>query len=206
LRVRRLRVGDAICVLNGSGLRANCFISEVGRNSLLANINDWIEFDPKPRRLTIASAIPKRDRQRTMVDMLTQLGVAKIIPLECKRSTTPAKAAMFGKWQRYAIEACKQSQNPWLPEIAPSLSLHGLLADMQADAVYMYADINGQKLAQLTNNGGDGVVIIGPEGGFSEQEQLDMCNAGVKRLYLGDHILRTELAGVASATQFFNMQ
>lgn len=204
LKARRLRIGDAICVLNGRGLRADCTISQVSRNTVIALVEQCIEIPEKPVQLTIASAIPKRDRQRTMVDMLTQLGVSRIIPLECERSVTRYKESMQEKWQRYAIEACKQSQNPWAPEIAAGTGLAELFFKLGTNAVFWTTDFAGKKLVQLTAESDHVVIIIGPEGGFSEQELLLMDSKGVAKLRLADHILRTELAAVAASAQFFN--
>jgi len=202
LQSRRLRTGAEVNLINGQGLTAAALIHEVTRRRIFVEIQHVIAI-PKPKvRLTLAVAMPKGDRQKVLVDMLTQLGVSKLIPLTCERSISILKDSHLEKLRRISLEACKQSQNPWLLEIANTESLEALLA-VEGPKFYMHQaggswQIAKQKCAQST----DLTVFIGPEGGFSNDEFMALDAGRAVSVALGEHILRTESAAIAAASLF----
>ncbi|MGK0376101.1 MAG: 16S rRNA (uracil1498-N3)-methyltransferase, partial [Arenicella sp.] len=111
------------------------------------------------------------------------------------------------KWLRAAIEACKQSQNPWLPIIASEQGLDQLLGadengvnngkDNQTKLVVANAD--GDSVLSLAQSSSEITVLIGPEGGFSEQEFAKLKQFSVPSMRVGPYILRTEAAAIAAA-------
>lgn len=200
LRSRRLVTGQAVQLLNGKGLVAQAEISEIDHRSVFVTVSEVTQAKQNESNLTIATAVPKGDRQRFMVEMLTQLGVKEIVPLACEHSVTRYKPKMHDKWQRWAIEACKQSQNPWLPEIDEGLALGDLLKI--APNRLIYADKSGDSISNSGVQVEDPIVLIGPEGGFSEAELALFKTAGLASLSTAGHILRTETAAVAFASQW----
>ncbi len=197
LKVRRLAIGDEVRLFNGQGLVAMGQIDNVSAKQASIHIHHQQQNMPATPSLTIASAIPKGDRQKIMIDMLTQLGVNELIPLDCERSVVRWQAKFKQKWQRYSIEACKQSQNPFLMAIQPAKSISEVLANKNT-CLYLdksgtqFSKQNFQDTAQLT-------LLVGPEGGFTQAEfdQLrKACRQGVK---LSGHILRTEAAAISGA-------
>lgn len=203
---RRLKVGDTICLLNGKGMIANCTISESHRDKLFVKVDEINEQPARNPKITVAVAIPKGDRQRTMIDMLTQLGVAQIIALDCEYSATVARPKLLQKWQRVAIEACKQSQNPWLPQLDKNFTVRELiewLANEEACCT-VFADAAGSTTVEIPLSTPNIVVLVGPEGGFSVQE-LELFNqAGLIPMTLAADILRTETAAVVAVAKLQN--
>lgn len=204
---RRLKAGQEIKLLNGSGLLAECRIEQIGRDLLTVSVQEIREVAQTSHKLIIATAIPKGDRQRTMVDMLTQLAVSEIIAVQCDHSVTTVKDKQLQKWQRVAIEACKQSQNPWLPSIGQSLTVPALLESVQrqANTQAYYADAIGGRISVALKPAvphGNTIILIGPEGGFSAAEVSLFDRAGLPCLGLAAHILRTETAAITAAAQF----
>ena len=198
IKSRRLSVGSSIQLINGRGILAHASISETTKRTVTVLIESLEECDLN-YSLRVATAIPKGDRQKTMVDMLSQLGVTDIIPLRCERSVSYFKPNMLEKWQRYAIEACKQSQNPWLPRILPEASIEEVLMDKKSTVIY--ADSEGQSVLTLNKSLRDNVTaLIGPEGGFTELE-MNLLEESCLPVSFGAHILRTELASVIAASQ-----
>lgn len=198
---RRLRVGSTIRLINGLGLSADAQIDSTDSNRLTVQVSN-IKQHPKPlRQCCIAAAIPKGDRQRFMVEMLTQLGVTEIIPLQCDYSATGYKQTSYEKWQRYAVEACKQSQNTWLPQIQAGCSLEFLLNQKKStrDEI-VYADSAGHSSESFLQSNKGITICIGPEGGFSQKEFEMFARAEAHAVQLGEHILRTETAAVVAAT------
>ncbi|MFT4629298.1 MAG: 16S rRNA (uracil1498-N3)-methyltransferase [Arenicella sp.] len=204
---RRLKTGQEIKLLNGNGLVAECEIDQIGRNLLTVSVQNIREVAPSSHKLTIATAIPKGDRQRTMVDMLTQLSVSEIIALECDYSVTTVKGKLIQKWQRVAIEACKQSQNPYLPLIGQSLPVPALLESLRSQSTIQafYTDAGGERVSEMLKAAvanENTTILIGPEGGFSEAEISAFDRAGLLPLRLAADILRTETAAITAAAMF----
>lgn len=195
---RRLAVGQDVKLLNGRGLIASGHITEI-ENRVVRLQADIVTSHARKVEFSIATAIPKRDRQKVMIDMLTQLGVSEIIPLACEHSVTRFKPNMHDKWSRVAIEACKQSQNPWLPEIDEEILTVDLVK--VASKRLVFADANGAAIKDLAHKTNNLIVMIGPEGGFSPAERTLFYDNGIKSVTLGCHILRTETAAVTAAAQ-----
>lgn len=200
---RRMRVGQAVSLINGAGLIAAGRILELQRRTVtvqLAEVNLMARVSPQ---LTIATAIPKGDRQKVMIDMLAQLGVAKIVPLAYEYSVTRYTDKIREKWLRYAIEACKQSGNPWLPQLAEPQTLDDFL--VASNGLVLAADATGVGMSQALKGSDQAVFVIGPEGGFSSSEYEKMRQSEVRYVDLGPYILRTEAAAVACASQWVNI-
>ena len=200
VKARRLKVGSDVRLFNGQGLVGEAVIADIGRRKVSVDLMCIQQHNKPMCTLTIATAIPKGDRQKVMLDMLTQLGVSEIIPVRCERSISRFNDSMASKWERIMIEACKQSQNPWLPALGDEIKLLDLLCD--GGKQFAYADANGQTAETVFGAGVAKTILIGPEGGFSDVELDTLLKLNVPRLTLGGHILRTEAAAVAVASQF----
>lgn len=200
VKARRLKVGRDVRVFNGQGLVGEAVIAEIERRKVSVDVTLLQQHDKPNCRPVIATAIPKGDRQKVMLDMLTQLGVSEIIPIRCERSITHFNDSMASKWQRIMIEACKQSQNPWLPALGDEIKLLDLINDDGKQ--FVYTDLSGQNAETVFTSGQAQIILIGPEGGFSDAELNALIKLNVSTLSLGGHILRTEAAAVAAVSQF----
>jgi len=200
VKSRRLRIGRTVRLLNGKGLIALGQIESAEKKTLRIKLSRFEQHDKPVRAITIAVAVPKGDRQKVMLDMLTQLGCAKIVPILYEYSVTKFSENMRQKWQRLLIEFCKQSQNPWLPEIANAIDIEKFLERNAQNTVF--ADANGTELCNFIANDSLTTVLVGPEGGFSRREH-DLFTANkVQSVRLGPHILRTEAAAIAATVQW----
>ncbi|GAA6138584.1 RsmE family RNA methyltransferase [Arenicella sp. 4NH20-0111] len=201
LQSRRLKSGARINLINGRGLTGQAEIIKTTKRLVTVQVESVTSHVRSEPGLTIAVAMPKGDRQKVMVDMLTQLGVTTIIPLVSRYSVTNVKEAQIKKLQRLVIEACKQSQNPWFTEIAHPSSIAAVLD--QAAAAY-YANQGGDSISEYKNIEGPVTVLIGPEGGFSESEVDEFEKNEIASISVGQHILRTETAAIALASVFMS--
>ena len=210
---RRLRVGQQVRLFNGLGLVAMGALSLVERRNVMIELDSFEQLEAPARRVSIAVATPKGDRQKVMIDILTQLGVFEIIPVRCQYSETKFNHNTADKWVRVSIEACKQSQNPWLPRIASERDLDQLLGSWeegcdnsnhsqrnQSQRNLVVANADGECLLNLTQDNSDVTVLIGPEGGFSEQEFVKLRQFSVPSMRIGPYILRTEAAAISAAS------
>lgn len=198
---RRLAVGDPLILLNGKGVKAASEFVELTKRTARVKVKTVDQAVLPNSSLIVACAIPKGDRQKVLLDMLTQLGIQQFIPLQCDFSATRASAKLYSKWQRILIEACKQSENPFLPELLPDMQLAELVQSnyWQNNQVFC-ADSDGESEVPKAKQGGK-LVIIGPEGGYSEPEIESIRQANAIFVRLGKNILRTETAAVAIVSQ-----
>ena len=156
-------------------------------------------------RLTLAVALPKGERQKWMVEKLTELGVHRLVPLETVRGVAEATPAAQARLERVVIEACKQCGRNTLMEIGTGRTLAHLLTNLPhgAHIVIAHPDPRGMPLdAALVQPAAKEVIaLVGPEGGFTFEELAAAECAGVIRVSLGPHILRVETAAIALAAR-----
>jgi len=183
-RVLRLRDGESVTVSDGRGRWQACTVT----GDVLVPTGDAI-VEPAAASLTIAAAIPKGDRVEWMVQKLTELGVSEIVFMHCERSVVRWKsdrgAKQLDRLARVAREAAMQSRGVWLPRLRGPVEF----ADAAALPGAVIADPDG--VAAGTTS----VVLIGPEGGFTDAER-QLCQRSIR---LGPGILRVETAAVAAA-------
>lgn len=199
---RRLHEGDRVTLFDGKGLRATGEISALTsrpRSVSIRVIN--CETTAPPRDLHLASALPKGDRQRVLIDMVTQLGIHRFTPLVCEHSVVKAGENSIGRWQRIMIEACKQSRQAWLPQIGDAATVEGLVHSIAGSCTIVISHPDGRPLADILPGADQPIVIlIGPEAGFTTDEVETVTGAGGVAVSLGRSILRTETAAVAAVT------
>ena len=198
---RRLQVNDEVMLLDGIGNKALGKFTELNKRVAKVFIEKIEHAAITPTDIAVASAIPKGDRQKLMLDMLTQLGVTTFIPLNCEFSSTKATEKSIEKWQRIVVEACKQSGNPYLMNIQSSNTIPELIdSTIWNERLVFQTDQHAEKQIKEVNE--KILVVIGPEGGLSDQESTLLRGAGAKGLNLGPHILRTETAAVSAVAKF----
>lgn len=207
-RVMRGKVGDEMILFDGSGLSYRGKVESVQKNAvfvqLFETMPDKIE---SPLRLTVASALPKGDRQRFLIEKLAELGVARFIPLRLQRSVARANEGTTAKFRRYVIEAAKQCDRNVLMEITEEMSLHELNSLLDADDMKLIlhpvslGDVGQTTAKELirTDLPEKIAVLIGPEGSFADQEIESALQFGFNPLEIGKRILRTETACMAVA-------
>lgn len=198
---RRLNLGGQVRLLNGAGGVAEAQIQELDRRKCILKVSGFTQSEQPSKVLAIACAIPKPERQRFLIESLTQLGVTHILPLDCQRSITRNSHKSVLKWPRYAVEAIKQSGNPWLPQILSDCSLTDLADGELADDCKTRIFADGAANKTFKALAGDScLAVIGPEGGLTDEELELLSEAGFVGGNLGEHILRTETAAIAIAS------
>lgn len=196
---KRLREGDALCLFDGTGVIADGRIAAPdGSRALRVRIEQRREHAAPVPAIHLAVALPKGDRQSTLLSMVTQLGAASITPLACARSVAQATEKFTDRAERVCLEACKQSHRAHAPTIGPSCPPE--VAASRPNA--FIAHPGGLPIPTMIETvAAPGVaavhVLVGPEGGFTDDEVDRACSAGATRLDLGSGILRIETAAVA---------
>jgi len=200
--VRRIRVGEAIVLVDGSGTAATCTVTGTTKTSLSASVSS-VAVTPAPTlHVTVVQAIPKGDRGELAVEVLTEIGVDRIVPWAAARSVGVWRgeraAKSLAKWRATARESGKQSRRAWLPEVSAMMTTAevAVLVD-EADMAVVLHEAASSPLASLPLEGVRSMlVVVGPEGGISDEELTALGAASVVRM--GESVLRTSTAGVAA--------
>jgi 16S rRNA (uracil1498-N3)-methyltransferase len=202
-RVLRAKVGDSVSVFDGSGREWPARVTSIGRSEVSLETGD--PADEVPRRgprLTLAVALPKGERQKWLVEKLTELGVDSVVPLVTERGVAEATPSAIERLARGVIEACKQCGRNRLMEIGPATTVAQVVASKPASAIGLLADPHGDPITlALRATADDIVALVGPEGGFSETERATARNAGFVTVTLASTILRIETAAIALAAR-----
>lgn len=202
LKALRLAEGQAVTVTNGKGAVWSARLVGRGRGSAV----ELSERGVAPGRLPVDLWAPVGNKQAMLwlVEKATELGAARIQPVEFERSGSVADAgrspAFWEKARRRTISALKQSGGAWLPELLPSAALPQLLGSPAADpCIRVVLDRGGRPLSRVIESPVETavVVLVGPEGGLSASELSACLEAGFESATLGPSILRFETAAVA---------
>lgn len=207
--VLRLREEDVVALFDGEGRRALARVIEARRDKLGVEVTEWLNDEVSSQaEVTLAIALPKGDRQRTLVDAATELGVSHFIPLLTQRCVAQPTDNALERLKRQVIEACKQCGRDRLMKVSHSLTLDGLIeatgCNQSQHLVAHPYDVVGPRshlTTHLTDRARSTVLAIGPEGGFTDNEVTQLANAGWKVVDLGPLVLRIEVAAIASVAQ-----
>lgn len=199
-RVMRAAVGDRVVLFCGDGREAEAEIASVAKRHVFVEAQPPREVDREAEYpLVIAVSLPRADRARSLVERLTELGVATVQPILCERTQSAPSAAAIEKLRRWVIEASKQCGRNRLMQIADPVRFHEYLSPVDPDEVHLIAHPDGHSFAATLQSAGaaPSSVAVGPEGGFTEEEVEQAVNSGWQRVTLGPRILRIETAAAA---------
>jgi 16S rRNA (uracil1498-N3)-methyltransferase len=204
--VRRLRAGERVMLTDGAGAVAVGVVSATGKRVFTVRAEETSFVDEPQPSVVAVQALAKGDRSERAIEMLTEVGVSRVVPWAAGRSVAVWKGerAVKGRarWQATAREAAKQSRRAWLPEVdelATTAEVAGLVRT--ASLAVVLHEAAATPLASLPVPGtGAVVVVIGPEGGLTDDEVSVLTEAGARSVRLGPEVLRTSTAGVAAVS------
>jgi 16S rRNA (uracil1498-N3)-methyltransferase len=209
-QVLRVRVGEAVAVLDGAGHEFICEVENVSRKSVSLNVRQKKFTSPLPYQITLLQAIPKGKIIESIMQKATELGVARIVPLLSDRVVThldeESSADKREKWQLTTIEAIKQCGQPWLPQIDAPTAPKDFLARGENFDLPLVASLQNdsrhpreyfEKFAAEKKRKPQSICIwVGPEGDFSPTEMAMIKSAGAFPISLGRLVMRCETAAV----------
>ena len=204
---RRLVAGDIVTLFDGRGGLAQARLTDerTKRGDVLAEVVERTDAPPLLPEVTIAFAVPKGDRLSTLLDLTTQAGVSRLLPVDCARSVVDTDKLDRGeRWSRILSESTKVAKRAWSPELVAG----GRLVDVaraelargasiavahtsHAIPLAVWRDALPPDCART--------VFIGPEGGFDDAELTAMQALGAGTVSLGPCVMRVEMAAVAAA-------
>jgi 16S rRNA (uracil1498-N3)-methyltransferase len=208
--VLRLRTGDLVHVLDGMGKEFECSIDEIRRDTAqLTILSEVAPAKPEsPLQLTLAVALLKSDKFDLVVQKATELGVARVVPVNTKLADIRLRddydaSKRVSRWQRIALEASKQSGRALMPKVEEPISFADLVQDKVAvsEGKLMFSEREGKSLSD-TKCPPDTcrvTALIGSEGGWTDEEISLARDKNWDVVTLGGRTLRAETAAIAAA-------
>lgn len=202
LRVRRA-AETRVALRDGTGFVGEGILVTTGRRASVTV--DQAATLPEPAPLVLAVGAGDRERFALLVVKSAELGVTRVVPLETERSKSVAgrlRDDQLLRLRRRALEAVKQSGAAWAPRVSDPVSLERFLSEAAPGAgagAWWLADGEGAPPPAVLAPDLPVTVVIGPEGGLTEDERGAAVAAGCVAVGLGPHILRFETAAIASA-------
>lgn len=204
LTVLRLGPGDEVIVFDGEGREYRTVLTEDYEEGVYLLIQE--ELSPEresPLRITLGQGLLKGEKMKFVIQKATELGVDKIIPIVSSRSIPlveeERETLRIERWRRIAQEAAKQCGRTVVPEITPIQELGDFLSEDEGTRMILW---EGEPtplrdvIEEIYPQGGI-TLLIGPEGGFSEEEVLKAQDHGFLVAGLGQRILRAETASLS---------
>ena len=201
-RVLRLRTDAVIRVFNGDGDEYTCTLQRDGRHWCVLPADKSEHAIRSTTHITLAQSITRSERMDFALQKAVELGVACIQPILAQRSTFKPQSKRLqnrqAHWQRIVIQACEQCGRTDLPALLePSLSQDWMAANRSAIVLCAEAETS---LSKLSLGGPHTQVLVGPEGGFSNDEIHTAHTLGLPTASLGPRTLRTETTALVALT------
>ena len=200
IKVLRIEVGEIFRVSDGNGGWANVQVNEVTKRSLETTVLEVGRQEPLEIKFTVVQALPKSDRAKGAVELLTEAGADVIVPWLANRSIS--RTEVISKFATTAREASKQSRRLFIPQLHETVKEKGVIELIKnADLALVFHESAQVKLSEIITpqtKAKNVVIVIGPEGGITEEELATFAAAGAHVAGLGRPILRSAHAGLAA--------
>lgn len=205
IMVLRLSAGDTLTLFNGLGGEYQARITRIDRQRVTTEIVSHSSREAElPYRITLAQGIPEATKMDWIIEKSVELGVSDIIPLAAQRSVVRLNndraEKRLSRWQAIAISAAQQCGRNRLPHIASPVGTGEYLRQTTPSPRILFSPHATETLSEWARHQKPQniTLLIGPEGGFSPEEENIAEQQGVTFLSMGPRILRTETAGLAA--------
>jgi 16S rRNA (uracil1498-N3)-methyltransferase len=200
IKVLRIEVGEIFRVSDGNGGWANVQVAEVTKRSLETTVLEIGKQEPLEIQFTVVQALPKSDRAKEAVELLTEAGADLIVPWLANRSIS--RTEVISKFATTAREASKQSRRLFIPQLHETVKEKGVIELIKsADLALVFHESATVKLSEIITpqtKAKNVLIVIGPEGGITDEELAAFAAAGAHIAGLGRPILRSAHAGLAA--------
>ena len=199
IRVLRMQVGAEFMLSDGNGSWSQVVATEVKKKSMQIRVMDSGFQAPLATTITVIQALPKGDRAKEAIELLTEAGVDRIVPWASARSIGKGSE----KFAITAREASKQSRRFRIPEVTEVATTAQICEAIKlSDLVIAFHESATSKLSDQvsSHNVEHLLIIIGPEGGLTDEEIAAFTEAGAKVALMGRPILRSAHAGIAAVS------
>ena len=205
-RAARVRPGETVWLFDGSGRRALARVAAVGEERTELEVIRT-ETPQAPRTaISLAAGLVEAKPFETILEKAAEIGCAAVWPVETARSLrTPGERSgrKLERWRRIVREADKQCKSPLLTEVHPPRPLADLLREPPAGRRLFLSERGGRPLRDVVSEAGEppsaAVLLVGPTGGWSEDEERGARAAGFEAVSLGSRVLKSETAALVGA-------
>ncbi|MEO8740680.1 MAG: 16S rRNA (uracil(1498)-N(3))-methyltransferase [Casimicrobiaceae bacterium] len=204
LRVLRLKAGDQVTLFNGEGGEFAATLERADARAAVARVAAWRDVEREsPLAVTVVQGLASGERMDFALQKAVELGVAAVQPVMTTRSVTRLDAARADKrlahWRQVAIAACEQCGRNRVPEVLPLQDLDDWLrAPTQAVMRLLFAADAAQAIGALARPAGAIELLVGAEGGLTDDETTAATRAQFVAVRIGPRVLRTETAALAA--------
>jgi 16S rRNA (uracil1498-N3)-methyltransferase len=200
VQVLRKACGESIQLTDGKGTLISASIIDAHKKKCIVQINKVDKTEASQKNITIAISLVKNTaRFEWFLEKATEIGVTSIIPLICER--TEKQHFRYDRMKGILISAMLQSKQTWLPELKEPMSYKEAVKNCAIRTKYIAhcENTSEKKRLQVDPIHNSAIILIGPEGDFSDEEISLALSNGFLPVSLGDTRLRTETAGVVAA-------
>ena len=204
LNVLRVKNTEEIVLFNGNG-KAYPALPEVleKRRASVRILREEATDNESPLNITLVQAVSAAERMDFTLQKSVELGVAEIRPVISERCVVRLSGERAEKrvarWQEIVVSACEQSGRNIVPKVLPLTTYAQALQQLPQETTKLLMSLNrAQKLSDVQPQSGKVVFMVGPEGGWTEQEEQQAFDAGFQSVTLGKRVLRTETASLAA--------
>ncbi len=206
VNVLRLKAGDAVILCTGDGNDREAEIIEIGKRQLLCKIHRTTENENEPRlKVTLYMALVKGEKMELIAQKITELGAAGLVPVSTRFTTVKPDTTRLDRLEKIALEAAKQCGRAVTLSIGSVIDISKLPAELKEKGydlvLFPYENEREAGIKSALKKIGKAekaAVIIGSEGGFSEDEAESLKNADAISCSLGKRILRAETAAITA--------
>ena len=206
--VRRIRPGETLTLADGAGTVGDCVVEGADKRSLTARVTDRRIITAARPPVAVVQAIPKSERSELAVELATEAGADQIIAWQAARCVArwDGDRAEKGlrRWRAVARSAARQSRRPYIPEVTGPCSspqLASLIAERTAAgalALVLHESAQQPLAGSVVADADSLLVIVGPEGGISDEELEVLRGSGAVPVRLGPGVLRTSTAAAVA--------
>jgi 16S rRNA (uracil1498-N3)-methyltransferase len=207
LNVRRLALAEEVYVTNGSGLVGLGYVTKLA-NPLEIEIKEIFESNVNNTKITVVQSLLKGERSDFAVELMTEVGVHRIIFWPANRSIAKISGKeekSLKRWNQISEAACKQSRRAWLPKVSYETKIESILDIIKKSKISFLLDHDSNNYLKDQQLPEDVLFLVGPEGGFSVAEKKTFTDAGVQPLNIGDTVLRGSSAGAVATALALNL-
>ncbi|MGE2834974.1 16S rRNA (uracil(1498)-N(3))-methyltransferase [Mycobacterium sp. SMC-4] len=204
--VRRIRPGEHLDLSDGAGVVAHCIVEDVTKNSLSARVQDRRDVARPTPSVTVVQALPKSERSELAVELATEAGADAVVAWQAARCVArwdgAAKAEKgLRRWRAVARSAARQSRRPHIPDVDGVVTTPELVDRVRAAApgtVLVLHESASRAFAEAPAHADSLLLVVGPEGGITDEELTALTEAGAVAVRMGPTVLRTSTAAAVA--------
>lgn len=195
-RTLRAKCGETIELIDGKGTSALSIINDDKTLTITE-----VTVTPEPQiKIHLFVAPPKKAQMDQMLKQCAEIGIWSITPMITSRSvSTPEKANTLERWNTLLLEGCKQAKNPFVPSITRPVIFERAIEQAKGLSCFFGAT-DGESITQGESDCTELAWFVGPEGGFTAEEQQLMVDCGFNKLAIGRCVMRVETAAITGAS------